>query len=462
MAESCSNGEWKRAAHLEVVNHEFMSALDDPWLDVLIITCPPRHGKSEYFAHWAPTWYKLTYPSKRLMICTNTAKLARSHSRWIRDKCHEYAKTYGLKGVDPNNASASEWNLDGPGMGGCVSAGVGGSIVGYGCDLLIIDDYLKNAKDAYSETVRDSQWEWFLSTSSTRLEPGGKIVLFCTPWHEDDLIGRIKKNREELGLNVRCITLQALREDNGTKDPLRRQEGESLWPERWPSDVMERRKRRSRKWWNAIYQGRPGLDGDELWPPHYFANIYIGDDNDWPESRAPLSAFYIDPARGKGKKPGDWYSGVYICYHNGKLYVDSLMDRRPVEVMVRQSAAFAKNYQPRFVGVEGNAFQELIGPLFESACEAIGYNCDPPDLSVNTVPKHLRIERLGPLLESGQLVFRRTASNAILISQLREFPHGKHDDGPDALENAIRLLDRSVSGNDKANVDETDPYRILV
>ena len=728
-AEAHSQGTWTRARHLEVVNHEFCDLLRNPAKETLIIKMPVRHGKSEYLARWAAAWYLLVNPRKRIMVCTNTAKLARTHTRWVRDKVHELSPLFGLQGVDPTNSSAAEWSLSGGGMGGCIGAGVGGSIVGYGCDLLIIDDYIKNAKEAYSETVREAQWDWFLSTSSTRLEPGGKIVLLCcltgdagvamadgstkpirdiksgdrvktfdkgslsvstirnhamgrhddvyrielgsgqsitgnarhpflveidgrlewrrlknlstamkivtvkdsgesgrgkhangtdarkllsaegiarvttqeserwtgtspqasetrtpiggtilgiatesvlntmklctrrkedyarsadnhvlkriaeggptfasiiatnrarsedscvstailqpdilgpvppplsslnisefmserivsieyagreevfdievedthafiangmvthnTQWHCDDLIGRIMKHRDE-SRNVRCVTMQAIRESNGTKDPLSRAEGEALWPERWPAEVLERRRRRSAKWWNAIYQGRPGVDGDNEWPASYFANVYLSDDAEFPECVA-MSAMYADPSKGKNSRRGDYFAIVYVAYRDGKLYIDSLIDRRPVEVMVRRMAQFAKDYRPRYVGIEGNAFQDLLGPLYSTACEEIGYFSDAPTLDFNTTPKRMRIDRLGPLLRNADLVFRRTLSNEILVQQLKDHPNAKHDDGPDALESAIRLLDASVSDTAGYVGDYTsdDPFRII-
>jgi hypothetical protein len=112
------------------------------------------------------------------MICSNTATLASSHSRWVRDKVHELAPMMGIPGVDPKYSAIKNWQLEKT-KGECLAAGVGGSIVGFGADLLIIDDYLKDAKSSYSQKIRDDQWDWFVSTSGTRLEPGGKCVLLC-------------------------------------------------------------------------------------------------------------------------------------------------------------------------------------------------------------------------------------------------------------------------------------------
>lgn len=63
-----------------------------------------------------------------------------------------------------------------------------------------------------------------------------------------------------------------------------------------------------------------------------------------------------------------------------------------------------------------------------------------PVMSVyNKVSKDVRIRRLGPNLSNK--IFRFKANHEgtrLLVNQLREFPMAKYDDGPDALEMALR------------------------
>ena len=65
----------------------------------------------------------------------------------------------------------------------------------------------------------------------------------------------------------------------------------------------------------------------------------------------------------------------------------------------------------------------------------------PPQLIHNTDNKLLRIRRLGPALAQHRLRFNAGSWGAReVVNQLRDFPIGDHDDGPDALEMAFRLL----------------------
>ncbi len=443
MAERFSNGEWERARHLAVIDFEFRNLLSDPNLDCLIVKCPVRHGKSQYLARWAPTWYILRNPYKRVMICSNTATLASSHSRWVRDKVHELAPMMGIPGVDPKYSAIRNWQLEKT-KGECLAAGVGGSIVGFGADLLIIDDYLKDAKSSYSQKIRDDQWDWFVSTSGTRLEPGGKCVLLCTQWNSDDLIGRIEKRKDELDIRVRSITLQALREGTEVKDPLGRAEGEALWPERWPSEVMERRKRQAGHWWHSIYQGNPKGSSMANWPESYFSNIFA-DDVDFPEpTDCLISASFLDPSKGKNSRKGDYQAQIWIGYKSGLFYVDSDIERKPIPKMVRDFVLFNRERKTAFVGIEANAWQDLLADDYWEVCQDIEYNADKPILVNQTTNKTVRIERLGKWLNQRLLRFRKSASNELLIKQMQEFPYGQHDDGPDALEACMALLCRSV------------------
>jgi predicted phage terminase large subunit-like protein len=451
MAERFSGGYWQTQPHHRVIWNEVERLLYTKDQDALIVKAGPRHGKSEFLSRWFPAWYLGHNPSRRVMLNTHTGSLAKFHSAWVRDKVHQLAPLFGLKGVDPMNSSATDWSIDGGGMGGMLAAGVGsGTVTGRGANLILIDDYLRNAADAQSETIRDKIWEWFTATISTRREPGGKLVLLCTQWHPDDLIGRLLSKRDEHGLNLRCITLQALREENGTKDPLRRQPGEALWPSRFPADVLEKQKKiMGAYWWSCQFQGKPINQDGQYFPDEYFSNVWCSDD-EWPE-RFDVSAVFLDPSQGKDSKKGDYQALTFVGYKDGRYYVDSSIDRQPVPKLMRHMAAWCKEREPSFVGIEANAFQNLLAPHYIEACEEIGYWVTEPDLIDNTIGKHIRVQRLGGWLERRDLRFKKNASNEMLIQQAKNFPNGKHDDGPDSLEACLRLLCNSVASmNDLA------------
>jgi predicted phage terminase large subunit-like protein len=436
---------WISTRHHRIIDKEFRHLLSpgNP-CDMLIITCPPRHGKSTYLSHWAPSHYLLRNPYRRVMLCSYGMRLAKWLSRRVRDRVHSCSKLFGIKGVNPGIAAADEWELDGTG-GGMLASGVEGSITGRGADLILIDDYIRKGKDAASQTVRDSQWEWMQSTVSTRREPGAKIVILATPWHDDDLIGRIMAQRDELGLNVRRIALQAIREDDGTPDPLGRPIGQALWPERWSEATLEKQKRlMGPYWWQAQYQGVPGTYGRNEWPASYFSNIWAQDD-EWPVN-APVSAVALDPSKGAHDDHGDYQALCYVAFHKGTLWMDFDVDRRPIPEMMRTMARFCYERRPGLVGIESNAWQELLAEPYLKACADQGYHVTDPSLMLNTVSKMVRIMRLAAYFDAKAIKIRRNAGGEEFLRQAKAFPNGEHDDALDAAEMAIRLLTFYLTG----------------
>jgi hypothetical protein len=120
------------------------------------------------------------------------------------------------------------------------AVGVGEGVAGLPGDLILIDDPIKNRKEAYSETFRNALWEWYTEDIYTRLEPGGAIVITMTRRHEDDLVGRILASEDAKDWVV--IRLPALAEED---DELGRRVGEALCPERYDEKTLKKIRARS-------------------------------------------------------------------------------------------------------------------------------------------------------------------------------------------------------------------------
>jgi hypothetical protein len=71
---------------------------------------------------------------------------------------------------------------------GVLSAGTGGR-----ADLLILDDVVdqKNALD--EPKLRDKVADNIDNVWMSRLEPGGRVIMIATPWHQNDYTHRIQK-----------------------------------------------------------------------------------------------------------------------------------------------------------------------------------------------------------------------------------------------------------------------------
>jgi len=174
------------------------------------------------------------------------------------------------------------------------------------------------------------------------------------------------------------------------------------------------------------------------WPQSYFTDEAWFDI--WPED-LEAKTLALDPSKGTDARRGDFSAFVMLGVdRRGMLYVEADMDRRPSSQIVADGVELYRRFQPDAFGIEANQFQELLGAEFEAEFQRQGMLGARPWLLDNRVNKLVRIRRLGPYLSSGRLRFKAdSASTRMLVGQLEEFPVSDHDDGPDALEMAVRM-----------------------
>lgn len=203
----------------------------------LIILAPPRHGKSETVSRLFPGYLLSRYPERWVGLASYAASLAHKLSRAARD----YALEAGVILRD-DAAAVGEWETTAG--GGLWALGVGGSATGRGMHYGIVDDPIKNAEEAASETIADRNREWWASTWYTRQEPNAALVVMLTRWPGPaDLVGWLlaQETADEHPERWRVIAMEAERTDipydvpeTCTLDPDPRQVGEALCPERYP------------------------------------------------------------------------------------------------------------------------------------------------------------------------------------------------------------------------------------
>lgn len=430
-AVTASEGRWLSAPHLSLID-EALLKLAHGRSGRLIVELPPRHGKSELIWRYFPAWYLGTFPDRHVMYASYEARQARKYGRLARNVLAEHGPMFFNVEVARDAKAADMWSVAGH-EGSMVTAGVGGPMTGKGAHVLIVDDPTKNSAEAESEVRRQLLWDWWESTALTRLEPGGAVIVVQTRWHLDDLSGRAM--RQQAAENWVEIRLPALAEAG---DPLGRPEGAALWPTRFTAEELRRtRDNRELYWWLAMYQQCPAEHRSAEWPAGYFGEPgfwFV----DWPPLLLRVMA--LDPSQGKDGR-GDYSAFVLVGEDaTGQLWVDADIARRPAGQIVADGVTLCREFRPLALGVEGTAWQHLLGEHFEAALQAAGLY-DVHTFTVNShVQKLMRIRRLDRWLRARQMHFRDTAGGRLLVAQLREFSQGKYDDGPDALEMATELL----------------------
>lgn len=177
LAELATNGRWKPHPHLVLLNHHLMRAARGD-VKRLIIQMPPQHGKSTLASHYFPAWYLGTHPNKRVILSSYEASFAASWGRRVRDTLEEFGEQLFGVHVRQDSHARDDWNLDvlEP-MGGMNTAGAGGPITGKTAHVLVIDDPVKNAVEAMSETISARNYEWYYSTALTRVSDDGVVII---------------------------------------------------------------------------------------------------------------------------------------------------------------------------------------------------------------------------------------------------------------------------------------------
>ena len=180
------------------------------------------------------------------------------------------------------------------------------------------------------------------------------------------------------------------------------------------------------------------MDGVE-WPNEYFGeHIWV---DSMPEGHDfTISTMALDPSKGKNSKHGDYSTTVKLGRSkDGLLYVDADLRRCDSETLIEFFVSQMADFYPDRVGIEVNQFQHLMSKEISKSMKR--RNIDIPIVEIyNSINKEVRIRRLGPHLRNHKLRFVRNPGTVLLVSQLREFPLGKHDDGPDCLEMALRVM----------------------
>ena len=167
----------------------------------LLIAVPFRHGKSDLVSRAFPAWFLGANADRQpdVIMSGYGGSLVQGFSKRVKRIMEDGRYQALFPGVLPARGSnkAAEWQVGGS-AGTVVAQGLGGSLTGKGGHLIIVDDYCKNREEAASKVYRDKVWDSFRNDLMTRQNSPASIVIVCaTPWHIDDLRGRIRRHMAE-------------------------------------------------------------------------------------------------------------------------------------------------------------------------------------------------------------------------------------------------------------------------
>ena len=402
----------------------------------LIISCPPRHGKTRLASHLFGAWFAGRNPGKHLILGTYNEKFSWDHGRNIRKLVRSalFKQVFSDVSVPRGTAAVDRMETSTH----CVLQFVGrsGTITGRGADLIIIDDPIKNRREADSPVIRQQLWDWYVSDiTSRRMTKDAAIIIIQTRWHEDDLIGRLTdptnpSYTEEQAKDWYIVDLPAIA---GDSDPLGRAPGEVLWPKRFDFDFFDQVAKTDARAFQALYQGSPAPDDGVFiradWletynsmkelPPEEELRFYCSSDHAVSTQQDRDATCLLTVALDKDQ--------------NLWVMPDIFWERKDTGVVVEAMLQMMERHKPLFWFAERGHISKSIGPFLRKRMLERSIFCTIDEI-VPTADKQTRAQSIQARMSLGKVkwpAFARWWPAA--HSQLLKFPRGVNDDLVDAI-----------------------------
>lgn len=440
---------YRDASHHRLIARH-LEAVERGDIKRLMITMPPRHGKSMLASEFFPAWYLGRNPDHYVVTATYAQELADDFGRKVKNQIEDdsFKAIFPGVGLADDSKSAKRFHIEGQTggyehstsqRGAFYAVGVGGPLTGRGAHLLLIDDPVKNREDAESEVIRKKTKDWYTSTAYTRLMPGGRIVIIQTRWHEDDLAGWLQAehgHEDWVVLNLPAI-------DN---------DGKALWPEQYDIASLEQIKRAlPPRDWSALYQQTPSPETGD-----YFKREWIHTVDHLPPRDQMLvygGSDYAVTANG-----GDYTVHVVIGLDpTGRMYLlDMWRGQASSDKWVEAFCDLVLKWKPVGWAEETGQIKSGVGPfLIRRMMDRQAYVAR--EAFATRGDKAIRAQSIrGRMALTGLHILKDAPFLTDLISEMMSFPVGVHDDQVDALGLVGQLIDRMSYGS-KPKPDPAKP-----
>lgn len=389
----------------------------------LDIAIPFRHGKSDIVSRALPAFF-LGHCNDRepdVILSGYGAELVEGYSRdckrIIRSDAYRAAFPQVQLAKFANNVG--NWSIEGS-TGKVTVSGLGGAVTGRGGDLIVIDDYCKNRAEALSEIYRRRTWESFRADIMSRRAPTTIVVVCATPWHTDDLHGRIQR---EMRINPDFPCFERMR------FPARDAAGNLLFPERFSADWYREQYATLGKLASGLLDCEPTIEGGNRFRVE---NIKIHESAaDFPQARYIRAWDLASSRKERDKDDPDWTVGEL-----GAVTVEN-----KVKHLWIRDAAFCQAEAPRRDALIQNTARADGAAGWPQYIEAFGGYKDAYTTLKSVLhglavvwPSHLpgdksaKLAPLEPIFDAGNVHLLRSSWNEHFIRHFSEFPDGKHDD----------------------------------
>ena len=422
----------------------------------MTISMPPRMGKSTLTSINLPIWLLRQHPDWKIGLISHSPQLATAWGRQVRRFVEEDGEKWGIQ-IASDAGAVSEWQTTRG--GGIVSRSAPGqSITGLGFKVMLMDDVVKDFADAHSEAKREAIWDWWQANAVTRLEPPFLCIAIATRWHEDDFIGRLLNPAKNPDASKwENVILPAIAEEN---DPLGREPGDPLY-----SPLVEETREEALERWDSLKRSV----GSYMWEALYQQNPVPADGSIF--NLGWLRFWTTDPSKVKGgddsvillprerMERGQWLDSWDLTF-KGASTSDYAVGQRwcrqgPDRFLIAQQRgqwSFTQTLEKMLRWCSAGDLDDKASPggsfvhqrLVEDAAngtaaidvlrkKVAGIKPVKPRSS-----KEVRARAVTPEIESGNVYLPHPSDPGNgwvneLISEMRAFPSGRHDDQVDAL-----------------------------
>ncbi len=407
-----------------------------------MLLCPPQHGKSRITSERFPAYLLGQNPETEVVSASATSLLAEKFGREVRNciSSREYAAVFPGTQLAEDSQAKGLWRTRQG--GGYYAVGIGGALMGRGGELGIIDDPFATWEDAQSQLTRDKAWDWYTGTFYNRIRPGAPIIVIQHRMHEDDLVGRLLAQQQSSGDKWEVVELPA-----DLDNP--------PWPERYDRVALERIKAISgpRKW-SALYMQRPTPDDGTFFLRDYFELFD-------PKKLTGCHKYTTgDFAVTDGA--GDFTELATHGYADGTLYLglEGWSGQTSADVWIERLIDQFQRHKPLCFFGESGPIRRSIEPfLTRRMRERSVYS--RMEWLVRGSDKATSARPLQAMAAMGKVKIADTEYGHHLLTQLLQFPAGKHDDAVDMaalMGMAIDQAHPAVATGTAPSRPPIDPY----
>lgn len=455
--------QYRVAAH-----HRFVAAqlarVESGEINRLLISLPYRHGKTELGVRKFVPWLMGRNPRRSVIVVTHSDSLAWEHGRDCRNvfRLGAYRLAFPEKDCQLREDSQARDRLQLAGGGMAMFTGRGGLGGGFGADIIIFDDFFKNAEEAQSEATRDHAWQCYVSDCKTRLnEESGAVIMIGTRKHEDDVAGRILDTtnphydaREAASWTV--IRLPALAEPD---DPLGRPVDAPLWPERFSYQFWDAMRTHASELVRLDFQTQAQCNPTPA-EGKYFKRAWL---KTYEASELPkrLRIYGASDHAYRKDQENDLQCLLVVGVDaSDVLWVlpDTWWERAETDVMIERMVDLMESRKPEVWWAARDAISGSVGPFLKKRmAERKAYHLLDDEIREDKDLQR-RAQSIRNRMAMGMVRFPKFAPWwARAETELVTFPSGKHDDLVAALALLGMGLERMVAADGTLKQDAPKP-----